>query len=148
MAAVSERIEYMEKVRREVLKLLTECKTADMLKQNLSQQDQMIDKLLNTQKTAKQLIKELMITEEKVAQRLSDREEELKASIQKLQKIEQKWLQTNKKDEKLRINIKYPFMLASAHYGPDIAQSINLDSSQHSPCFISDYLWNLVNTSW
>lgn len=54
-----------------------------------------------------------MITEEKVAQRLSDREEELKASIQKLQKIEQALLQTNEKDEKLRINTKYPFMVAS-----------------------------------
>uniref|UniRef100_A0A670Y874 Kinetochore protein Spc24 n=2 Tax=Pseudonaja textilis TaxID=8673 RepID=A0A670Y874_PSETE len=197
MAAVSERIEYMEKVRREVLKLLTEGKTVDILKQNLSQQDQMIDKLLNSQKTAKQLIKELMITEEKVAQRLSDREEELKASIQKLQKIEQKLLQTNKKDEKLRISTNElrkeletlreeskqqqqnateeadrsmsatylvhlyyqicqidwdyscePPLIKGTHYGPDIAQSINLDSSQHSPCFISDYLWNLVNTSW
>ncbi|KAL7988302.1 hypothetical protein Chor_007221 [Crotalus horridus] len=148
MAAVNERIGDMEKVRRELLKLMTEGKAVEMLKHNLSQQERMIDKLLNTQKTTKQLIKDLMITEEKVAQRLSDREEELKASIQKLQKIEQELLQTNEKDEKLRINIKYPFMLASAHYGPDIAQSINLDSSQHSPCFISDYLWNLVNTSW
>lgn len=57
MAATSERIEDMEKMRRELLKLLAEGKAVDMLKHNLSQQDQMIDKLLNTQKTTEQLIK-------------------------------------------------------------------------------------------
>ncbi|KAM3844868.1 kinetochore protein Spc24 isoform 1-T2 [Vipera latastei] len=197
MATVSERIGEMEKVRRELLKLMTESKAVEMLKHNLSQQERMIDKLLNTQKTTKQLIKDLMITEEKVAQRLSDREEELKASIQKLQKIEQALLQTNEKDEKLRINTNElrkqletlreesrqqqqkateltdrtmsatylvhlyyqisqidwdyscePPLIKGTHYGPDIAQSINLDCSQHCPCFISDYLWSMVNTSW
>ncbi|XP_007426632.1 kinetochore protein Spc24 [Python bivittatus] len=197
MAALRERIEDMEEVSKELLKLMTGGKAMDMLKHNLAQQEQMIDKLLDTQKTTKQLIRELMITEEKVAQRLSDREEELKVSIQKLQKTEEELLQANEKDENLRINTNElrkqletlreesrqqqqnaaeeadrstsatylvhlyyqichidwdyscePTLIKGTHYGPDIAQSINLDSSQHSPCFISDYLWNLVNTSW
>lgn len=57
MATVNERIGEMEKVRRELLKLVTESKAVEMLKHNLSQQERMIDKLLNTQKTTKQLIK-------------------------------------------------------------------------------------------
>ncbi|KAM6469985.1 kinetochore protein Spc24 [Liasis olivaceus] len=197
MAALRERIEDMEEVSKELLRLMIGGKAMDMLKHNLAQQEQMIDKLLDTQKTTKQLIRELMITEEKVAQRLSDREEELKVSIQKLQKIEEELLQANEKDENLRIeytelrkqletlreasrqqqqnaaeeadrstsatylvHLYYqichidwdyscePTVIKGTHFGPDIAQSINLDSSQHSPCFISDYLWNLVNTSW
>lgn len=34
------------------------------------------------------------------------------------------------------------------HYGPDIAQPIDIDGSRHSRCFISDYLWSLVPTAW
>uniref|UniRef100_A0A8D0DTL7 Kinetochore protein Spc24 n=1 Tax=Salvator merianae TaxID=96440 RepID=A0A8D0DTL7_SALMN len=41
-----------------------------------------------------------------------------------------------------------PSIIKGIHYGPDIAQPINLDTRLHSRCFINDYLWNLVNTSW
>ncbi|NXN96965.1 SPC24 protein, partial [Rhinopomastus cyanomelas] len=34
------------------------------------------------------------------------------------------------------------------HYGPAIAQPIAIDSSRHSRCFLSDYLWSLVPTAW
>uniref|UniRef100_A0A8C0GA66 Kinetochore protein Spc24 n=1 Tax=Chelonoidis abingdonii TaxID=106734 RepID=A0A8C0GA66_CHEAB len=34
------------------------------------------------------------------------------------------------------------------HHGPAIAQPISLDSSQLSQCFVSDYLWSLVDTAW
>ncbi|KAH0628729.1 hypothetical protein JD844_010190 [Phrynosoma platyrhinos] len=211
MAGLSERVQDMEKVSKELLKLMAEGKAAAKLKDNLSKQEQMIDKLLDTQKTTKQLIKELMATEEKAAQKLYDREQELKASLQKLQKIEDELLQANEKDATLRNSTKYPSInkvplltrhtelkkelealkeeirqqernaaenvdasmsatylvhlyyqichidwdyscepsvIKGTHYGPDIAQSINLDSNQHSRCFISDHLWNLVNTSW
>ncbi|XP_062975384.1 kinetochore protein Spc24 [Elgaria multicarinata webbii] len=197
MAAISEKVQDMEKVSKLLLKWMAEGKAMDMLKNNLSKQEKMINKLLDTQKTTKQLLRELMSTEEKVAQKLSDREEELKASLEKLQKIENELLRANEKDVKLRTNTNdlrkelealreeirrqeenaaegadssvsatylvhlyyqichidwdyscEPTMIKGTHYGPDIAQSLNLDSSQHSRCFISDYLWNLVNTSW
>lgn len=41
-----------------------------------------------------------------------------------------------------------PARIKGIHYGPDIAQPINMDSSHHSRCFISDYLWSLVPTAW
>ncbi|NXL40901.1 SPC24 protein, partial [Glaucidium brasilianum] len=41
-----------------------------------------------------------------------------------------------------------PAQIKGIHYGPDIAQPIAIDSSQHSRCFISDYLWSLVPTTW
>ncbi|XP_078242726.1 kinetochore protein Spc24 isoform X1 [Pogona vitticeps] len=215
MAAISEQLQNMEKVSKDLLKLMAGGKATEMLKDNLAKQEQMIDKMLETQKTTKQLIRELMTTEENVAQKLSDREEELKASLQKLQKIEAELHQAREDEATLKTRTKYPSMavygakssihwgytelrkelealkeeirqqerneaeeadssttakyrvhlyylichidwdysceptvIKGTHYGPDIAQAINLDSSQHSRCFISDFLWSLVNTSW
>nr|XP_025839336.1 kinetochore protein Spc24 [Vulpes vulpes] len=41
-----------------------------------------------------------------------------------------------------------PGMVKGIHHGPSIAQPIHLDSTQLSKKFISDYLWNLVDTNW
>ncbi|XP_055284866.1 kinetochore protein Spc24 [Moschus berezovskii] len=41
-----------------------------------------------------------------------------------------------------------PGMIKGIHHGPSIAQPIHLDSTQLSKKFISDYLWNLVDTEW
>ncbi|ELR59988.1 Kinetochore protein Spc24, partial [Bos mutus] len=41
-----------------------------------------------------------------------------------------------------------PGMIKGIHHGPSVAQPIHLDSTQLSKKFISDYLWNLVDTEW
>ncbi|KAM9097360.1 kinetochore protein Spc24 [Sarcophilus harrisii] len=41
-----------------------------------------------------------------------------------------------------------PTIIKGIHHGPNIAQPIHLDSTQHSKKFISDYLWSLVDTQW
>ncbi|NXV84830.1 SPC24 protein, partial [Calonectris borealis] len=41
-----------------------------------------------------------------------------------------------------------PAQIKGIHYGPDIAQPIDMDGSRHSRCFVSDYLWSLVPTAW
>ncbi|XP_036617140.1 kinetochore protein Spc24 isoform X1 [Trichosurus vulpecula] len=41
-----------------------------------------------------------------------------------------------------------PTVIKGIHHGPSIAQPIHFDSTQHSKKFISDYLWNLVDTQW
>ncbi|XP_053075865.1 kinetochore protein Spc24 isoform X2 [Acinonyx jubatus] len=41
-----------------------------------------------------------------------------------------------------------PGMVKGIHHGPSVAQPVQLDSSQLSKKFISDYLWNLVGTDW
>ncbi|XP_072458417.1 kinetochore protein Spc24 [Notamacropus eugenii] len=41
-----------------------------------------------------------------------------------------------------------PTMIKGIHHGPSIAQPIHFDITQHSKKFISDYLWNLVDTQW
>ncbi|XP_067416708.1 kinetochore protein Spc24 [Emydura macquarii macquarii] len=41
-----------------------------------------------------------------------------------------------------------PPQIKGIHHGPAIAQPIAIDGSQHSKCFISDYLWSLVDTAW
>ncbi|KAF7240084.1 Kinetochore protein Spc24 [Varanus komodoensis] len=113
MDAVSEQVKDMEKVSKELLKLMSGGKAMNMLKHILTKQEQMIDKLLETQKTTKQLIQELMTAEVKVAQKLADQEEELNASLQKLQKIEDELLQASEKDDKQRTSTRYPSTSAS-----------------------------------
>nr|XP_008101300.1 PREDICTED: kinetochore protein Spc24 [Anolis carolinensis] len=196
MAGLREQIPDMEQLSNELLKLMAENKGTEKLKDNLPKQEKMFDKLLDTQKTTKQLIKDLIAAEEAAAQKLHEREQELNASLQKLKKIEDELCQQNK-DATLRTSIKElskelealkeeirqqerkaaenvdastsakylvhlyyqishidwdyscePNMIKGIHYGPDIAQPINLDSTLHSRCFISDYLWSMVNTSW
>uniref|UniRef100_A0A8D0L230 Kinetochore protein Spc24 n=1 Tax=Sphenodon punctatus TaxID=8508 RepID=A0A8D0L230_SPHPU len=39
-------------------------------------------------------------------------------------------------------------LIRGVHHGSEIAQPINLDTSQHSRCFVSDYLWSMVDTTW
>uniref|UniRef100_A0A8C9KJA6 Kinetochore protein Spc24 n=1 Tax=Panthera tigris altaica TaxID=74533 RepID=A0A8C9KJA6_PANTA len=41
-----------------------------------------------------------------------------------------------------------PGMVKGIHHGPSVAQPVQLDSTQLSKKFISDYLWNLVDTDW
>ncbi|XP_011287442.2 kinetochore protein Spc24 isoform X2 [Felis catus] len=41
-----------------------------------------------------------------------------------------------------------PGMVKGIHHGPSVAQPVQLDSTQLSKKFISDYLWNLVGTDW
>ncbi|XP_053573985.1 kinetochore protein Spc24 [Bombina bombina] len=41
-----------------------------------------------------------------------------------------------------------PTLIRGIHYGGDIAQPINIDSTQHSKTFICDYLWSLLSTEW
>ncbi|CAK7299923.1 Kinetochore protein Spc24 [Vulpes lagopus] len=39
-------------------------------------------------------------------------------------------------------------MVKSIHRGSSVAQPIHLDSTQLSKKFISNYLWNLLDTDW
>uniref|UniRef100_A0ACB8ELU7 Uncharacterized protein n=1 Tax=Sphaerodactylus townsendi TaxID=933632 RepID=A0ACB8ELU7_9SAUR len=41
-----------------------------------------------------------------------------------------------------------PTLIKGVHHGPDVAQPFSIESGQHSRCFVSDYLWSLVPTSW
>ncbi|KAM4677950.1 kinetochore protein Spc24 [Discoglossus pictus] len=41
-----------------------------------------------------------------------------------------------------------PTLIKGIHYGGEIAQPINIDSTQHSKIFICDYLWSLLSTEW
>ncbi|XP_060619603.1 kinetochore protein Spc24 [Anolis sagrei] len=197
MAGFSERIQDIDQMSKELVKLIAEGKSVEMLKENFSIREKMVDKLLDTQKNTKQLIKDLIAAEEKAVQKLHEREQELNASLQKLQKIEDELCQKNEKDAILRTSTqelrkelealkeeirqqergaaenfeaataaKYlvqlyyqichidwdcscePHEMKGIHFGPDIAQHINLNSLIHSRSFISNFLWSMVNTSW
>ncbi|KAL8164503.1 UNVERIFIED_CONTAM: hypothetical protein K2H54_052414, partial [Gekko kuhli] len=41
-----------------------------------------------------------------------------------------------------------PAQIKGTHHGPDVAQPFSFESGQHSRCFVSDYLWSLVPSSW
>ncbi|XP_053226570.1 kinetochore protein Spc24 [Podarcis raffonei] len=197
MAALSEELQHLDRRSKQLLEMMTRANGAEMLKETLVKEEQMLNKLWDTQKSTAQLLKDLMTAEEKVALKLCDREQQLNANLQKLQKIEDELLQANEKAAELRTNTNdlrkelealkeeirqkeknadndaivsksamyivhlyyqicridwdyscEPTIVKGIHYGPDIAQPINLDSSQHSRSFICDYLWNLVSTAW
>uniref|UniRef100_A0A663F6A8 Uncharacterized protein n=1 Tax=Aquila chrysaetos chrysaetos TaxID=223781 RepID=A0A663F6A8_AQUCH len=47
--------------------------------------------------------------------------------------------------------IDWDYEAEPSHYGPDIAQPIDIDGSRHSRCFVSDYLWRpgrCAGTAW
>ncbi|XP_033029651.1 kinetochore protein Spc24 [Lacerta agilis] len=197
MAALSEELQHLDRRTKELLEMMTRANGTEMLKQSLVKEEQMLTKLRDTQKSTAQLLKDLMAEEEKIAQKLCSREQQLNANLQKLQKIEDELLQANEKAAELRTNTNdlrkelealkeeirqkeknaendaivsksamyivqlyyqicridwdyscEPTIVKGLHYGPDIAQPINLDSSQHSRSFICNYLWNLVSTAW
>ncbi|KAM9514254.1 kinetochore protein Spc24 [Guaruba guarouba] len=41
-----------------------------------------------------------------------------------------------------------PWHVKGIHFGPPIAQPVDIDSRNHSHCFISDYLWSLIPHEW
>ncbi|KAM6394839.1 kinetochore protein Spc24 [Rhynochetos jubatus] len=176
----------------------------------LDRRGQMDDKLLATQATATQLVRELTAAEETVARTLLDRESELQRSLRRLQALEEELVGAREAGASLRggggspgtrlspftaptalrreleelreesrrlereaegeedtvpsttyvtqlyykisrIDWDYeaePAQIKGVHYGPDIAQPIDIDGGRHSRCFVSDYLWSLVPTEW
>ncbi|XP_074785954.1 kinetochore protein Spc24 [Athene noctua] len=194
---LSKRMQELEEVSKELQKVLLSDWADNLLCQSLDKWARMDDKLLASQATATQLVRELSTAEETVAQTLLDQESELQRSLRRLQDMEEELLQAReagaslqasnnalrqeleelreesrrleedmeREDEAVpsaayvtqlyykisRIDWDYeaePAQIKGIHYGPDIAQPIAIDGSQHSRCFVSDYLWSLVPTTW
>ncbi|XP_075773919.1 kinetochore protein Spc24 [Pelodiscus sinensis] len=193
---MNEQMQEMEEVSKELLKVLAAGGAGNLLKRSLDKQEKMFDKLLETQQSAAQLVKDLLTEEEKVAQELLAGEEVLQTSLQKVRAMEEALQRAGKEDTGLRADssalrreleelraelgrleaveddagavssavyvaqlyykisrIDWDYecerpQIKGIHHGPAIAQPINIDSSQHSKSFVSDYLWSLVDTTW
>ncbi|NXW53780.1 SPC24 protein, partial [Eurystomus gularis] len=205
-------MQELEEVSKELLKVLQSDWTDNLLRRSLDKQSRMDDRLLATQATATQLVRELAAAEEKVAQTLLDQEGKRQRCLQKLQNLEEELIRAQEAGADLQTTTKYPFLshpvislhcptalrleleelreesrrldedmeregdavpatayvtqlyykisridwdyeaepahIKGIHYGPDIAQPIDIDGSRHSRCFVSDYLWSLVPTEW
>ncbi|XP_074990417.1 kinetochore protein Spc24 [Calonectris borealis] len=193
----SERMQELEEVSKELLKVLLSDWADNLLRRSLDKRSRMEDKLVASQATATQLVRELTTAEETVAQTLLDRESELQRSLRRLQDLEEELVRAREAGVSLqtsnsalrreleelreesrrleedteqeedavpsaayvtqlyykisRIDWDYeaePAQIKGIHYGPDIAQPIDMDGSRHSRCFVSDYLWSLVPTAW
>ncbi|KAM9610887.1 LOW QUALITY PROTEIN: kinetochore protein Spc24 [Morphnus guianensis] len=226
---LSKRMEELEEVSKELLKVLLSDWADNLLRRSLDKRSRMDDKLLASQATAAQLIRELGAAEETVAKTLLDRESELQRLLRRLQDLEEELVRAREAGASLqagidilfggvgfplsffwgggggvarhavvslhcptalrqeleelreesrrleedtereedtvpsttyvtqlyykisRIDWDYeaePAQIKGIHYGPDIAQPIDIDGSRHSRCFVSDYLWSLVPTAW
>ncbi|XP_068277836.1 kinetochore protein Spc24 [Nyctibius grandis] len=194
---LSQRMQELEEVSKELLKVLLSDWADNLLRRSLDKRARMEDQLLATQATATQLLRELTTAEETVAQTLLDQESQLQRSLRRLQDLEEELLRAREAGASLeasknalraeleelreqsrrleeagereeeavpsaayvtqlyykisRIDWDYeaePVQIRGIHYGPDIAQPIDIDGSRHSPCFVSDYLWSLVPTAW
>ncbi|XP_052635581.1 kinetochore protein Spc24 [Harpia harpyja] len=197
---LSKRMEELEEVSKELLKVLLSDWADNLLRRSLDKRSRMDDKLLASQATAAQLVRELSAAEETVAKTLLDRESELQRLLRRLQELEEELVSgagsrcqpagrqqrpatgaggaaggepaaggghgagrghrahhrvsgyvTQLYYKISRIDWDYeaePAQIKGIHYGPDIAQPIDIDGSRHSRCFVSDYLWSLVPTAW
>ncbi|GAB0201808.1 kinetochore protein Spc24 [Grus japonensis] len=175
---LSKRMQELEEVSKELLKVLLSDWADNLLRRSLDKRTRMDNKLLLSQATATQLVKELSTAEETVAQNLLERESQLQRSLRRLRDLEEELEleelreesrrleeDTEREDDAVpsaayvtqlyykisRIDWDYeaePAQIKGIHYGPDIAQPIDIDSSRHSRCFVSDYLWSLVPTAW
>ncbi|XP_074791629.1 kinetochore protein Spc24 isoform X2 [Natator depressus] len=99
---MNEQMQEMEEVSKELLKLLAAGGAGNLLKRSLDKQEKMFDKLLDTQLTAAQLVKDLLATEEKVAQKLLAGEEEMQTSLQKVLAMEEALQRASEEDTSLR----------------------------------------------
>ncbi|XP_064899909.1 kinetochore protein Spc24 isoform X1 [Columba livia] len=193
----SKRMQELEEVSKELLKVLVSDWAGSLLQRSLDKRTRADDKLLGAQATAARLLRELTAAEETVARTLLERESELQRLLRRLRDLEQELerarevgaeLQSShdalrreleelreqsrrleeetERDEDAvpsaayvtqlyykisRIDWDYgteAAQIKGIHYGPDIAQPIDIDGSRHSRCFVSDYLWSLVPTTW
>ncbi|KAM6188609.1 LOW QUALITY PROTEIN: kinetochore protein Spc24 [Sarcoramphus papa] len=194
---LSKRMQELEEVSKELLKVLLSDWADNLLRRSLDKRSRMDDRLLASQATAAQLLRELTTAEETVARTLLDRESEVQRSLRRLQDWKRSWFghgragaslqasnsalrreleelreesrrleeDTEREEDAVpsaayvtqlyykisRIDWDYeaePAQIKGIHYGPDIAQPIDIDGGRHSRCFVSDYLWSLVPTAW
>ncbi|XP_066842564.1 kinetochore protein Spc24 [Anser cygnoides] len=194
---LSERLQELEEVSKELLKVLLEDWAGARLRRSLDKRRRAEDKLLGVQAAAAQTVTELAAAEEAVARSLLERERELQRGRRRLRELEEEAARAReagaalqaandalrqeleelrgqsrrleeggeREDEAVpsaayvtqlyykisRIDWDYeaePARIKGIHYGPDIAQPIDIDGRQHSRCFVSDYLWSLVPTAW
>ncbi|KAK2511236.1 hypothetical protein Q9966_016695 [Columba livia] len=127
----SKRMQELEEVSKELLKVLVSDWAGSLLQRSLDKRTRADDKLLGAQATAARLLRELTAAEETVARTLLERESELQRLLRRLRDLEQEL-------ERARESIMAPTSLSP----------IDIDGSRHSRCFVSDYLWSLVPTTW
>ncbi|XP_029862813.1 kinetochore protein Spc24 [Aquila chrysaetos chrysaetos] len=200
---LSKRMEELEEVSKELLKVLLSDWADNLLRRSLDKRSRMDDKLLASQATAAQLVRAEYPAvprssggpERRVA-KTPERESELQRLLRRLQDLEEELVRAREAGASLqagnsalrreleelreesrrleedtereedtvpsttyvtqlyykisRIDWDYEAEPAQikgsecpphSHYGPDIAQPIDIDGSRHSRCFVSDYLW-------
>ncbi|XP_074059531.1 kinetochore protein Spc24 [Macrotis lagotis] len=154
-------------------KLLDTKKTTHrLLSEILSMQEDVAQKLIDEDETAQHVESKLQEIESEL-QKASKKDANLKADLhlltkelEELKEMEQDLTKTEGASTSeippaiyisqlyLRVSkIEWdyecePTIIKGIHHGPNIAQPIHLDSTQHSKKFISDYLWSLVDTQW
>ncbi|XP_075062924.1 kinetochore protein Spc24 [Mixophyes fleayi] len=192
--------EYVE-VSREIVKVIMSDNAAAALKKSLDWQETVIDSLTETENQAADLVRDILSVEEEVAEKLLETEETMQKSSSKLRQIELELQDVCQKNESLETSIKFlkkeleevknmeeeiaelekevredttvvipsalymaklfhsvtkidwdyncdSTLIKGIHYGGEIAQPICIDSTQHSQIFICDYLWSLLSTEW
>ncbi|XP_069087917.1 kinetochore protein Spc24 [Pleurodeles waltl] len=195
----AEQMKEMLEVGHEVTKMLNV--ENNTIRKTFDMQAMALDKLLETEASAADIVKDLLSLEEDAAQQLLDTVDEKERCMSQLRKIEEELKQTGNQNGNLQTEIKFltkeleelkemeaemqqmqqevnedttevipsarylaqlyhkvtkidwdysaePTLIKGIHYGGDIAQPINIDSTKHSKSFICDYLWSLLPTDW
>ncbi|XP_027707006.1 kinetochore protein Spc24 isoform X1 [Vombatus ursinus] len=156
--------------------LSTKKSTHRLLSEILAMEEDVAQKLIDEEETAQHVESKLQKIESEL-QKTSEKDASLKADLhllmkelEELKEMEQDLTKTEGEvDEDSTVVIPSavyvsqlyhrvskiewdyecePTVIKGIHHGPNIAQPIHFDSTQHSKKFISDYLWSLVDTQW
>ncbi|XP_077185908.1 kinetochore protein Spc24 [Paroedura picta] len=152
--------------------LQTKKTTVQLIQELMSAEEQVAQKLSDRDEELKVSLRKLQAIEDGLLQ-AREKDAKLKLSTQELRKqLEalreeiQQWEKaaeedTNASKSAMHLSQLYyricpiewdyscePTLIKGIHYGPDVAQPFSFESGQHSNCFISNYLWSLVPTSW
>ncbi|XP_041097998.1 kinetochore protein Spc24 [Polyodon spathula] len=200
MSSLDEGLQALEEVHGALVSIISN-DSAETLRKVADKQRLIWEHFDQTEKTASQLVSELLQAEASVAQKLIDAEEEKNRGLRELERLEEELLEAASRNHKLTQEVDFlqkelealketekemqrlqeeidedttvvipsavykaqlyhkvtkikwdygaePHILRGVHYGADIATPINIDTSQQSETFISNYLWSLVSTEW
>ncbi|XP_075433553.1 kinetochore protein Spc24 isoform X2 [Ascaphus truei] len=90
-------------------------------------------------------LEEIKLVEEKIEEMQKEVDEDTTTVIPSAVYLAQLFHKVTKVDWDYNCD---PTLIKGIHYGGEIAQPINIDSTQHSQIFVSDHLWSLLSTDW
>ncbi|MGH0178296.1 UNVERIFIED_CONTAM: hypothetical protein FKN15_077012 [Acipenser sinensis] len=112
MASLDEGLQALEEVHGALVNIISS-DSAEMLKKAMDKQRLIWEHFDQTEKTASQLVSELMQAEERVAQKVLDAEQQKNGGLGELERLEKELWGAASRNNKLGAEVEYPFHFIS-----------------------------------